>query len=855
MKPVSWATAVGGVFLLGAGLFGACGDDETVPVPPGPALDERLGADQVRAGQITKASELIGGDTAKGRIGDYKLYNGRIAVIIGAAGESRGYHPYGGTILDADRVRPAGEGGKSNFGEVINALDLSVLRADRVEVLSDGKDGKEARVRVSGEPDKFPIFDAILSSLLGSKSYDMDWSIDYVLEPGADVLRIENTVFNRSAMNIDFGLPIVAFFFGDGARPFLESYGFAPPSTGGTGEYYGAAAEEVSYIYGRVDERVTLIITDSGTVVTGIGGGFTLRARERKAFSYALVVGDGDFSTTQSTWRRFAGRPAGGTVSGVVRSAAGTPLPGARVHALLAEPASAELDYVTRAKTDAEGRYALSLPAGRYRLSVVVAGQRPVPGEAFQVAEGGGVTKELSAAPIGTLEYHYRDTEGRDLPVKLSIQDAAGPVDDLPKRYGEETPGSGLVWTVFAEAGRGNLELPVGEYRIHASRGNEYEVDSQEVSLGAGAKVNVTGTLTRSVGTPGWMSTDTHVHAQLSPDSPDLYPYKVRTMVVEGLEVPVSTEHEAIGDFNPAIRALELTDWIHGIVGSEVTTFTYGHFNAFPLVPDPSKTNNGRIDWYGRKPADTFANIRANPGDPFLQVNHPRGNALGGYFSAMGYEATPFTFDNADYSADFDGIEVMNGCGNGSIYRDTIQDWFAYLNHGVKKVGTASTDNHKAQGGDMGLPKTFVRLSTDVPKEVSVDELRSAFKRGQLTLSCGPFVEMKIGDQEIGGTVMLQGDELQIQARVAAPSWVDVDVLEVLVNGQVVKAVPLSGAIGGDRFMGTVTASVPAGRDSWVALVARGDRPHGIWVRGRPSFALTNPIFVEGNGERGTWQP
>ena len=351
------------------------------------------------------------------------------------------------------------------------------------------------------------------------------------------------------------------------------------------------------------------------------------------------------------------------------------------------------------------------------------------------------------------------------------------------------------------------------------------------------------------------MSTDTHVHAQLSPHIPDLYPYKVRTMVVEGLEVPVSTEHEAIGDFNPAIRALELTDWIHGIVGSEVTTFTYGHFNAFPLVPDPSKTNNGRIDWYGRKPADTFANIRANPGDPFLQVNHPRGNALGGYFSAMGYEATPFTFDNADYSADFDGIEVMNGCGNGSIYRDTIQDWFAYLNHGVKKVGTASTDNHKAQGGDMGLPKTFVRLSTDVPKEVSVDELRSAFKRGQLTLSCGPFVEMKIGDQEIGGTVMLQGDELQIQARVAAPSWVDVDVLEVLVNGQVVKAVPLSGAIGGDRFMGTVTASVPAGRDSWVALVARGDRPHGIWVRGRPSFALTNPIFIEGNGERGTWQP
>ena len=111
----------------------------------------------------------------------------------------------------------------------------------------------------------------------------------------------------------------------------------------------------------------------------------------------------------------------------------------------------------------------------------------------------------------------------------------------------------------------------------------------------AGETANVEARLVRSVSTLGWLSTDTHIHSQLSPDSPDLFPYKVQSMVVENLEVPVSTEHEAIGDFNPAIEELGLKAWMKGIIGYEFTTFTYGHFNAFPLVPEPSLPGNGRV--------------------------------------------------------------------------------------------------------------------------------------------------------------------------------------------------------------------------------------------------------------------
>jgi hypothetical protein len=218
----------------------------------------------------------------------------------------------------------------------------------------------------------------------------------------------------------------------------------------------------------------------------------------------------------------------------------------------------------------------------------------------------------------------------------------------------------------------------------------------------------------------------------------------------------------------------------------------------------------------------------------------------------MGYDPETSTARRAEeFSLDFDGIEVMNGCGSGSMTQDTVLDWFGFLNHGQKKYATGSTDNHEAGRGSMGLPITYVRMPTDVPNEAEIDDVRAAFLGGRLVVSCGPFLEMKIGEAEIGDTVALEGDLLRIDATVGAPSWMDVDELLVVANGQIVKSVPVTGE-GPERFNGTVTASVPPGRDGWVIVWVRGDRQHGIWMRGRPSFAFTNAIYIDGDGD-GRW--
>ena len=78
--------------------------------------------------------------------------------------------------------------------------------------------------------------------------------------------------------------------------------------------------------------------------------------------------------------------------------------------------------------------------------------------------------------------------------------------------------------------------------------------------------------------------------------------------------------------------------------------------------------------------------------------------------------------------------------------------------------------------------------------------------------------------------------------------------LEVVVNGEIRQTIPLQRREGGSTvlFDGDISQAMPAGADGWVVLTVRGDQPHGIWARGRPSFAVTNPIFIDGTGD-GDW--
>ena len=100
------------------------------------------------------------------------------------------------------------------------------------------------------------------------------------------------------------------------------------------------------------------------------------------------------------------------------------------------------------------------------------------------------------------------------------------------------------------------------------------------------------------------------------------------------------------------------------------------------------------------------------------------------------------------------------------------------------------------------------------------------------------------GDVGPGGTVTGASSEESVQVRVQAASWVDVDTLEVWIDGQLAGSVDLAGATDVVRFDDTVTVDIDAA-GSYVIFHAKGDLDLSPVHPGRDAFAVSMPIFFE----------
>ncbi|MFO0728787.1 MAG: CehA/McbA family metallohydrolase [Myxococcota bacterium] len=802
------------------------------------------------AGRISSEAELIGGLTAKGRVGDYKLVNDKIAVIIGAEAHGEGYSPFGGTIIDADVLRAPGAAGESRFGEILMSYDLKIVRPEAIEVIADGSDGHAAILEVRGGEASLPLLEALLPDYIVGTPRDLGITIRYTLEPGSSFLNVDYDLENRGNSQAEITLGIVGFLFGDGAQPFVPGFGFAAPKNGSAAPYYGAIGEKVSYLFGKRSGLLGYIAEYSAILAAKHADAMSIPPGVKKHLGYQLLVASGDLSRVQDQWRKAISPNSTSVVRGLVKDDRGRPVAGATVHVTLENAPENERDYVSSARSGSDGSYHLSLEAGRYALTVAAPG-RPVPPDTIVTVIPERPPLDLDLSLGGTARVHYRilGEDGGPLPSKITVQ-KQGPLGALlPARFGEAARPEGIFALEFAPRGEGDLALPPGTYSLFASRGTEYEIAKKDLVLAEDDQALFEATLTRSVDTAGWMATDTHLHAQLSSDSSDEYDLKVRALAAEGIELPISTEHEALGDFGPAIRALHLEPFLQGVIGTEVTTSNVGHFNAFPLVPDLSLPGRGRVEWFGKRPDEMFAFIKANPTDPILQVNHPRWTGIGGYFTAMGFDRNTGAGTDPAYSGDYDTVEVVNSCRVAEIEAGSMLDWFALLSHGQKKFATGGSDSHHAGVNEVGYPKTYVRMPTDAPTDAKIDDLVAGIRAGRVSVTCGPFLEMKSGTAEVGDTLVMPGATIPITVRAEAPLWMDLDQLEIIVNGAVVKTIPVASADQVVRFDSTIDLSLPAGRDAWVIVRARGDRMHGPWGGNNPPWGFTNPIFIDADGD------
>jgi len=845
-------------------LLVACPESEPEPLPVG---DHLFAEGCPVAGQalarVIGVDDTLPGRAAVGTSGDLLLANERVAFVITDTGPQSTYWYYPGVLADATTVRDcvAAEDKLDELGFVFIVADIfsfeqSILRAFRaesVEVLHDGSDGGAAVVRAQGVDDIHWLVEHTLIKAAAdsggrpySEPYGAEITLDYVLEPGSDVLRIDVSVFN--AGDDPFQL-VDAVLFQHGET--MDEYSFASDvievaslNLDAGLPWMLATDGESSYALG-VDggnlATVSFSGVQAGVDINQLNDGFNLGRGQRHTLSRWFAVGDGHGATAiepllEAVPTPLRDQPAEiGLIRGTTVDAAGAPT--AATVLLQAKTPDAEWGDLYRAPTDGAGAFRLVVPdfaaAWEYRLVAEDAGRDRAAAVPVLVGE---TDVELTLTPRGSLSYGVTN-DGEVGPGKLYCAREDGRTAN------------------FWVAGEGAVDLAPGTWDCTVTRGYEFHPVRETVVVPDDGAASIVADLTRAIDTTGWISVDTHVHSSDSPDSRVNPALRLQQAAAHGLDIVVHTEHEHIVDRSVVPVDAGVADWVNNVTGEEVTSVAVEHMTMFPVEPDGSG-RGGYVEWYGLDIDQLFAAMRDRSGGGVNLLNHP------GWLDDISWDrvnAEPglddptllgFPEDAPLWSWNLDGIEVMNGHGN--VFLDgnrRFDNWMSMLNYGKKLIAVGCSDAH---GDGVGFPRTYVEAPSDAPADLDLASLTESFQTGRAIASSGAFATISVAGEGPGGQVTDTDGEVEIALRIQALPEIEVSHFVVFANCDQVASViaPTPGEV--VKFDGTVTVPVPTDGDSHLVVAAFGTSAYPAGLPsggGRTPRVLTNPIYIDGDGD------
>ncbi len=912
-----------------------------------------------RVFESASPDDLVPGEALLGRVGDWVMENDRVRVVIERDERVIGPCPYGGNIIDGATKRDGAVTGQDVIGEICMLINAGrTLKPERFEVIADGSDGGAAVLAVTG---RLVLLDFINVLGLASTFIDIEnlniglnpdaelpitATVYYILRGGDQGVKVVTALRNDGDATLHF--PVAHLMDSGGVVEFynptssLKGFGYE----GGVGGITQIAGEKTIFLGFQGQEGGHLVAFDpdpalssalpqSGVYLAVAGVAVhvkgisnlanTLLANEAQlertpglahmqpghveVFGYWHMIGDGSLATMVDPAYRELGVETG-TVEGVVRQG-GAPVAGLRVSAI-----SADERAMNQARTDAEGRFVMQVPPGTYTVRAHGDGHSGAPAQ-VTVSAGATANAALDVAAPATLRVRVQDPAGQATPAKVVLfcEGTCPQVltpQDRDVTFDPQVDGSWV--TIFTGVdGVATFRAPAGSYRIAVSRGPEWSLwpaDAKDsggapVTLTAGGEEEVTAEIAHVVATPGWVSADLHVHGINSPDSPVALADRVRTFLAEGVDVLVATDHDYITDYTPTIEALGADTWLSSVIGEEITTFDYGHYNAFPMDIDPAQRNAGAVDWAGGDgdgltPAQIFAAVRAQGGDRVMQVNHPSS----GYFGALEIDTLrgtstanprkfrlpattpdPVTGDTGLWDEGFTALEIYNGYSLTSFWR-IAKWWMAAISRGFTPTATAVSDTHKRIKDQAGGPRSYVYLGegADTPDTFAQAPFAQAINAGRLFGTNGPLftVQARVAGQEVASTLgdtlsATPGQEVTLEVTVEVPTWMSVTAVDVFSNlpqealdfgnnepttapltptrsvpvtfTEADRVVVATGAQEHAIYRKTVSWTMTFDADAWVILVVRGSGDMFPVVHSDVApFAYANPIYVDVDG-------
>ena len=757
------------------------------------------------------------GKEADGIIGDFVLSNGRIVALVSGnlperrANMSTEYSgPTPGCLYDLDfqgaandqitAFRPGGQIGMLSW----------------VRVVDDGSDGS-ARV------------EAVRTAAKGDGLYTRH---EYRLDRGWSHILISSTYRNESGEPVEITpRPVWKGFsnewsvgrirVADAIDPFdKRAYAWAP-----------AATEDIP-------EKVTLAPGEERTYNVILAPGAS------PAAAYGAVAS--------------LSRPSG-RLEGRAVTTGGEPA----VHAaILVEAEGVELP----AYPASDGLFGFVLPAGEYALRLEDIGREPVERKAA-VRRGKTARVDFELEPASRVKFVVNDAQGRPSPCKVQFLG----IDGTPTpNFGTHYRAHGNDHQYQSHDGRFTQQVPPGKYLIRITRGPEHDLVERRIEVKPGELVEVTATLRRSVDTTGWVACDFHAHSTPSGDNYCNTDDRIINFAAEHLEFIPTTEHNRLYSWEPHIKKLGLERHLKTIVGIELTG-PGQHFNSFPLKMTPYVQDGGAPKWQydPRINAVVLRSIFDGGPDRWVQANHP---TVGFVFNDRNqdgvFDGGFRGFEDLIDAAEVWSTEILNP---NPYYEDRRPGrkpqrrenrtfaWLQMLNQGRHVWCVAVSDAHRIFGNGVGAWRTYVPSSTDEPAEIDYREIIRNAKAGRMMITNGPFLEVTTADGlPIGSHVISEGS-IDLKVRVQTPDWMDIDRIQILVNGRqrpqdnyTRASHPEMFRDGVLKFDETLTVRLQEDAHLIVVAVGEGSNLEKGWGRDWPSamhpLAYTNPIYVDVDG-------
>jgi hypothetical protein len=570
------------------------------------------------------------------------------------------------------------------------------------------------------------------------------------------------------------------------------------------------------------------------------------------------------------------------SVTGTVKDTAGAPVAAAQIvirHSGEApEPApaaSGSARPVSRAVgiaySDAEGRFTFQLPLGKYSVIFTDPGRADVKRD-VTVSEGAGAPLDVAMAVTSAVDFNVSDENGTSSPCKAQFMAKEG---TEPVNLGPEQRAHGCRDQYHSERGRFRVQLPPGSYRIIVTRGIEYSHLEKEVSLEPGATFAFEGTLKRLVNTRGWVSADYHNHSTPSGDNVCGTDDRLINLAAEHIEFAPTTEHNRLYDWRPHLERLGLTAFVQTVPGIELTG-NAAHLNSFPFKPVPLTQDNGAPVWNKdpRIAAITLRDWQGAEPDRWIQINHP--DMVANFIDSKGDGRPDGGFQGL--ATLIDGIETQNYSASELLAgqpfrigldartgRETVRFirefiWLQMLNRGHRYAAMAVNDAHTVWGNGVGAWRMYMPSASDDPAKIDWRENSRAAKAGRSYLTTGPFLQVTTDDGTgPGGETRPVNGALKLHVRVQCTDWIDIDRVQVLVNGRAVPAFNFTRERDAAMFRDGVikfdeTLTISLSEDSHVIVVAcaeKSDLSIGYGTSSQSKvkpFAYHNPIFVDVDG-------